>query len=405
MATTKSSVSNSFHSQANGELNPLDQIINELLQDDLYPISNPYRAKKSTKGSNVPVANDYKLPPSGVVTTQVGNTTTVLSWDSSQTVSNTMSSRSSTMAQSKRNRSPNAPLQRSATLGDEYARVGEPVTVEIPVKRSATVDHPSHNLSETTTTTLKSKSSLQSASPYTVNNPTATPVPPPRTHPVGTSAYKTNYTDLTSNKSNADTHNNVRVEQTFSRGYFSDSEEPMSWLEQQRLKLDSKRHGPRIQKRTEQEKQLVDELKSSMRRRMGGGSGAESDSEAMTSWTERRSEIKRNAPTYNAMSDTEDSIFATTVERNTLSRRNDPKVMLKGNRSQSVPESDDEDTRSLYRTEKRYYVSGLERNPAQAQQTKYTFSLSTGSDGRNIFKLYPICRYMLNIVTCKHNEH
>lgn len=437
---------NSHHAPANGETNPLDAIINELLHDDLYPLSNPYRAKKPVNTLTAPHHTDYKLPPSGTVTTHTGNTTTVLSWDSSQTTTtakisstqNTMSNRTATRASSSttsnalghghgygsgyagsaashsplshnslagrgqgqgppvpptRSSHPHSTLQRAATLNDghvEHIKLGDAVSVEIPLGGRSSVNVHQQG-QQHSPIGIRTESTMRGGrggdtSPYAT---TSAPQPPPRTsHPAsGTSSLQqpnnADFTSLQSKPVSASSRYEASSS-SYSRGYFSDSEDPLSWLDQQRSRLDTIRYGSKLQKRSEQEQHMVDELKSSIRRRPGGPSGADSDSEAMTSWTERRTETRRTLPVHSAAKsasmDHSDSIFASAAaeQRNTLSRRGEVRT---GGRSMSVPDSDDEELRAKYRTEKRYFVSGLERTPSHDKQTKYTFSMA-GSDGQ-----------------------
>lgn len=311
---------------------------------------------------------DYKLPPNGTVPSNAGNASTL-----------------------SRTKSPNPTLQRAATLNDEYiehVRLGEPVTVEIPFGGQSRLGSAG---ARPENGTMRSRSSAGEAYSFT----SASPAPPTRTHPVGEPVQRV--TDLDAVLQNRPA---APASSSYSRGYFSDSEEPMSWLDSRRYG-----YGGKFYKRTEQEKRLVDELKSSMRRRAGGysTSGAESDSEPINSWMDIRTEtvtkrtvtpvVQQNGPTTltptpvptsKTAADQPDSVFAaaTAAElRNAMARRDMARSTLKGGRSLSVPDSDDEDMRARYRTEKRYFVSGLERTPAQ-NQTKYTFSQS--SDGETI---------------------
>ena len=126
------------------------------------------------------------------------------------------------------------------------------------------------------------------------------------------------------------------------RGYYSDTEHSMTWLEQQQMKLAAKREG-RVDQRFMREKQLVNEIQNaSMRRRIHSESG---DRSAYMNGP--RSPERAFSPS----------------SANPLHHR-------------AASEPHDES----FKSEKKYYVSGVERPPFTTHQTKYTFSVSSSKD-------------------------
>lgn len=159
----------------------------------------------------------------------------------------------------------------------------------------------------------------------------------------------------------------VDYENEANRGYFSDSEHSLSWLQQQQVKLKAKREGRGVDHRTKHEEQLVTELKNaqnSFQRRRTESESNEKDIIEQYSQKENADVFMANGPSY-AIKQSPDERYRRTFSPTSLQR------------SASAVESSD------YKTEKKYYVSGVERPPFTSHQTKYTFSVSPpkSSDG------------------------
>ncbi len=201
--------SNANHRSAD-EQTQLDQIINELLGDQMFSTSPPQQVK------------NYN-PNYGSLSSQAGNTQTIVSWQTDKegpTKKTTVSKQTRT----------SGPQSRAETI-----------TVQ---KRESSKDGygGSYNTQRSQNSQFyKSEKHERVGSPISsLGSPT-----PSRLHSV---PYKIEYENRY-----ADSYSPME--------YFSDSELPRSWLQQQQLKLRAKREGKDYGFRTEQEKQLVHELR------------------------------------------------------------------------------------------------------------------------------------------------
>lgn len=124
------------------------------------------------------------------------------------------------------------------------------------------------------------------------------------------------------------------------RGYSSDSDPTATWLMQQKQKLRAKRDGSLG--RTREEKELVNELRS-----------------AQTRMKHRRTQSEADE--------------ASVISQYGL---NDQHTFQQQNAYMKSPSPERVDLQDQYKTEKRFFVSGLERPPFTTAQTKYTFSVN-----------------------------
>ena len=153
------------------------------------------------------------------------------------------------------------------------------------------------------------------------------------------------------------------------RNYASDSEDPMSWLEEQRSKLRTKHDGRSSWRvRNAREKQLVAELKSAQTMYSSKRSGGtQSDVEDSGTFEYRRPErFGRNGPSQSV----DDELLVDDMTLRSTRRQYDQEVPY----NRHPPKS--ESFHQNYETKKSFFVSGIERPPYTTQQTKYTFSVS-----------------------------
>ena len=150
-----------------------------------------------------------------------------------------------------------------------------------------------------------------------------------------------------------------------SRGYFSDSEHmnSMSWLEEQKRKLQAKREHRGT--RAEHERRLVSELKSA----------------AAQGHRKRTSSETRAADRGADMFDYVSRTTNRDVLMNGPARGRSPEHVISPTSVQRAYSEPAHDPADQYKTEKKYYVSGVERPPFTTHQTKYTFSVSSSKDG------------------------
>jgi hypothetical protein len=184
------------------------------------------------------------------------------------------------------------------------------------------------------------------------------------------------------------------------RGYASDTEEPLTWLERQQAKLQARRDDRTWHKRSEQEKKLVAELRSAQNslNHRRAVSDVEEDS-IMQQYTkvnrsyvhngvqqssysqQERSFSTSSAPPRRPPSPTQEALLNRPVEvvctatQQQQQETERQRIERLHQRSQSVPVVDSYHDSSLS-SEKSYWVSGLERPPFTTHQTKYTFSVS-----------------------------
>ena len=217
--------------------------------------------------------------------------------------------------------------------------------------------------SETRTGSMSDHEGVRSPPPPPVrthgpvsSSPLTSPTPPPRSH--STLPYKVSYDNPDS---------------VFMSGYHSDSDQPLTWLQQQQLKLRAKKEGrdpgymmstpsdpsssPATPRRTEQERLLVKELKSAQTKIMHKRAQSEADAEEV---------LREYYPVHQRH-------HSEVAQNGTTSRAINIPFSMSHNRSDVMsPNGSD----SSYKTEKSFFVSGLERPPFTTSQTQYTFSVS-----------------------------
>ena len=176
----------------------------------------------------------------------------------------------------------------------------------------------------------------------------------------------------------------------------SDTEIPLTWLEQQQMKLRAKREGKRYDHRTMEEKQLVSELKNAQSRLKHRRALSDAEEAAIIdqyAFTDDELSFSPNGPLQRARSPSPEKMpplvrasspdsarrrRETTVKEKTfVFRTTSPKP---GRREMLSPEPVQQVQQQQTRTDKKksdsYYVSGLERPPFTNHQTKYVFSIS-----------------------------
>ena len=133
--------------------------------------------------------------------------------------------------------------------------------------------------------------------------------------------------------------------------YASDSEEPLSWLEQQKIKLHTKQETS-WRNRTAKQMQLMTELKS-----------------AQIQFT-KKDELENDKENYKGRDNNFDRCNSPKKTENVSAKRDFifPK--------QSPRTASNQDSQSAFKSEKNYFISGIERPPFTTHQTKYTFSVS-----------------------------
>lgn len=323
MTTTSHAHSNALsHAQQKAmidEQSQLDEILNELLSEQMFE-----------PDPNAKVVGSVS-PNYGSITRQAGNSRTVLSWDTQnqgptkravvtkEIKSHTPNTRSETVTMSKKEFS-----------GPQFA---SPSSSRKPYNYGG---GPSSMRHETRSETFTESHRDHVGSP--ISSPT-----PSRQNSV---PYRVDY-------------DNRSMDSFRSLDYSSDSELPGSWLHQQQQKLRAKREGKDnfVHHRSQQEKQLVSELKN-----------------AQTSIKKKRaqSDAEEQAIIDQFMQNDHQDVF---TQNGTYRSQSPEKVTTYKKPSSPQPIRRTYSTDS-HKSEKSYFVSGLERPPFSTAQTKYTFSVS-----------------------------
>ena len=321
MATSMNQSSMDEHTQ-------LDEILNELLGDQMF--MNPPSPTKELVPMNSALNT---LPSKGSMTTNDGNSRTVVSWQTSQAGP----TKSVTVTKETVSKSPHVHTESVVTKKEEVSSYAAP--------------RPEGYTSWGSVKEKRVESTTERRS---------------REHMSGER--------VTSPEDYDSRHYNGVSSQ---RGYASDSEDQLSWLQQQQAKLQAKRDGRKWHHRTDTEKKLVAELKNAQNSftRKRAQSEAEEDTIMQEYARQDRSGYQNGSvtptPTYRS------EISSPSPDRD---RDRD------GYRSQRFWASPSPTPESVRKTESRYreetkadktfWVSGLERPPNTTQQTKYTFSVS-----------------------------
>ena len=336
--------------------NQLDELLNDLLSDKMF--QSPSGTLERTKQKGLVIPNE------GSITTQSGNSRTVVSWQTSQAgPSKNVIVTKETISQPSANKRVESVIKCAEEVS--YGKTGQIVNGSLShdeLDRSFGSSVHERSLESRASTLNRehlasppmppprdlTKSPLfreRMVSPTYRDNVTSpsfgSPTPPPRHHHL---PYRVDY-------ENRDAYGDSYSVSQY-RGYASDSEEPLSWLERQQAKLQARREGRSWRKRSEQEKQLVSELRTAQSNLMSRR--AQSESDEATSYTQQN--LFYTEPQF---------------ERRHIS----PEPLRKAMTPDPVRRSHSVQGDS-YRAEKSYFVSGVERPPFTTHQTKYTFSVS-----------------------------
>lgn len=352
------------------EHSQLDEILNELLGDKMFQnIPSP------TSTLDKSLANRSVSPNYGSITTHSGNSRTVVSWQTSQSgPTKSMTVTKETVAEPSVNTKVETFTKRTEELSygkpsmvngsvtrderDSFSTLGSvhDRTLDSSFSRTESLNR-DHVRSPANQDPMISPSSLgRVGSP-----PVASPIPPPRkyTHV----PYRVDYENQEAMYSEEPGYNEP-VHMSSYRGYASDSEEPMSWLERQQIKLRAKREGRTWRNRTEQERQLVTELRTAQTSLARRRAQSEVEENPILDQYSQPDFSTPNGPSFDSYSQDE------RYGRKPVSPDFRRKAMTPDpiRRSYSVSDSQ--------KSEKSYWVSGLERPPFTTHQTKYTFSIS-----------------------------
>ena len=329
-------------------------------------------------------------PSHGSLQTNAGNTRTIVSWDSHNegpTKSTTVSKQSRTVGPGSRSESVTVQKQ------------------EVTRDRGLNVQRSQRSQSSSSYSRSEKQDRVGSPVEIMIGSPT-----PSRLHTV---PYKIDYGDA-----------------YMPMDYFSDSEMPYTgnWLQQQQMKLRQKREGKGWGVRTQQEKQLVNELKSAQMRFTSKRAQSDAEEEAiLAQYSNRELFAAQNGPAFIRSPSPEKTppLIKPTTPEPPPRRHSSPPRRYSPPRSKSTPphkspprksrsperkthesfvfrttsprpvrrefnvtrefaspeplrrsHSMDRHTSSSHKTEKTYYVSGLERPAFTTHQTKYVFSVS-----------------------------
>ena len=178
---------------------------------------------------------------------------------------------------------------------------------------------------------------------------------------------------------------NLGFHQDYRTSSRSDAEEqPSTWLDQQKQKLRQKQEGQTWKSRTEQEKRLVEELKSAQTVYI---QNHPQEDDSLGNSIERHAELisshyVHSSPSIKKSERTVASDNSETVKPSTASKQFEKKLsdILEAQQSKKFVEPKtvkESGENSPCKAEKSYYVSGIERPPFTTHQTKYFFSIST----------------------------
>ena len=350
------------------EQSQLDDILSELLGEQA--LNDRALVPGSTRSGAI-------SPSHGSLTTHSGNSRTVVSWESSNagpmksaTVTkhtvgkpapNAHTETTQTLHKEEYSYSSSVPSHKSSSMGSSSPPKLPPNAFSYGGVQEARRIHETHSGMKSPTPPPRDSSKGRVTSPTfrervvsptistTVRNRAPSPVFGTTSSPPPTKFTSVPY--------------RVDYENEASRGYYSDSEHSLSWLQQQQAKLQARREGRgSLDQRSRQEKQLVNELRnaqSSLQRRR-----AESESQEREILEQYSRQdiggVFSAVPTTNGVPP-----YATV--------KGDERRPIGGKlqRSASALESGE-----YTKAEKKYWVTGVERPPFTTHQTKYTFSVS-----------------------------
>ena len=346
----------------------LDEILGELLGDQ-------FLTDRSAQ-------SDLSLAPAqGSITTHSGNSRTVVSWETSQAGQG----RAATVTKhTVSTPSPNVKTETVKTVVKEEFAYTSPQQLQAALTDSQApqTHRPSPRIPSNAFSYIESSKQLQqerasvsqSAFSSQQREEVTSPVPPPRESSRARMSSPSMRERIASPTFGQQAppprvhHFPYRTEHD-ERRYWSDSEQlsgSLSWLEKQQRKLeDRKRGGHASDVRRENERRLVNELKhSSVTQR-------------------RRTASETREPLVNGPLTSQTA--APTASAHRPRRTPEKTAPVHGPRAYSEPH----DVTDSYRSEKRYYVTGVERPPFTTHQTKYTFSVSSSKDGNGRSKPPP----------------
>ena len=306
------------------EQSQLDEILNELLGEQMFQ-PDPNARVSGT------VAPNY-----GSITRQAGNQRTVLSWESAQQGP----TKRAVVTKEIKSHSPNT---KTETVTVTKKEISAPRFSPSPTRKHSKDAFSSYG----TSSTMHSETHSESVRDR-VGSPIRSPISSPTPSRLNTLPFRAEYDDRS-------------MDSFRSLDYSSDSEVPSSWLQQQQQKLRAKRESKEsIAHRSEQEKRLVMELKNAQTSIKKKRAVNEADEQAVIEQFMQQDQdvFAQNGPAFGVRSPSPEKVTTTYMKR-----------------------SSPEPIRQVYptdtqKTEKSYFVSGLERPPFSTAQTKYTFSVS-----------------------------
>ena len=315
VTTTQSALTPMQQRSMMDEQSQLDEILNELLSEQMFQPDSNARVTGSVS------------PNYGSITRQAGNSRTVLSWDSM----NQGPTKRAVVTKEIKSVTPNSRTESVTMSKKEFSGSGGGSGFSpSPTRKSYGTS--------STSNTMRSENYSETTRDH-MGSPIGSPTPQ-RLHSV---PYKVDY-------------DNRSMDSYRSLDYSSDSELPGSWLHQQQMKLRQKREGRDTiaHHRNEREKQLVKELKT-----------------AQTSIKKKRAQSDADEQEIiNQIIRSEQDVFA---QNGTYRSPSPEKPYQKPTSPQPIRRTYSTDS---HKSEKSYFVSGLEKPPFTTAQTKYTFSVS-----------------------------
>ena len=369
------------------EQTQLDEILNELLGDPFM---------KSSSAMTKPDASISPDMKQGSITTHSGNSRTVMSWQTSNAGPGNYSTTVSKETVS--HPSQDTHTKTSSVQSQQVMSYGQPKSADKVSKlppnafsyESVQETKRVENRTESTLERVKSPTSMErvkSPSAWdrdrvtspTFNQSVNAPPPPVRDRVasptyrdrVGSPTFRDRvgsptfrepgYNPKSPSGANLN-HLPYKVDyEDAQRGYYSDSDPSMSWLQQQQVKLQNKRDGSpnpggewAYGGRTKQERQLMAEMKNAQSTLARKRAASQQDEDAVLEEYAKQQPgvFLQNGPLHGV---------GTPSPEPSPTKARSPEPLERHN---------------SYKAEKKFFVSGIERPPFTTHQTKYTFSVS-----------------------------